>query len=362
MLIDTTLREGAQAYGVYFSVQDRKRIAAGLFELGVEELEIGWAGMDGLPEFLDWARPAAGATVLSLWSRCRADDVAYVASHGAERINIGVPASEAHREQRLGLSRTALCVRLEQVVNQALSSGIRFVSVGLEDVSRADPGFSLELGRRAIACGAQRIRLSDSVGILDPHGIDALVRRFRSELPGTLGVHCHNDFGLATANTLAALTAGADYADVALLGLGERAGIARLEEVAAWLAFRKDDHYRTQGLTSLCHSVATAACVPLPRNAPVVGTDAFATEAGLHVHAQLKDHRLFEPFPPETVGNARRLGLGAKSGRAAVNALLDAPTQTDHLARRVAEAKSLSTSRGRPLTSAERSALARSIH
>jgi homocitrate synthase NifV len=360
MLIDATLREGQQAYGVYFSEEDRRRIALGLFELGVEELELGYVGEESLPEFLEWAKPRAGATALSLWRRCRVEDLEQAARLGADRVNIGVPASDAHREKRLGLDRQGLLDHLRNTLDAALALGLEWISVGLEDVSRADPMFSLELARVAVSHGAKRIRLSDSVGLLNPAGVTSLVTLFRSVVPAQFAVHCHNDFGMATANALAALDAGADYADVSLLGLGERAGIARLEEVAAWLTFQSGRGYRTEGLRALCEFTARAAGQTLPGAAPVVGENVFAAESGLHVHALLKDPALFEPFAAEAVGGERRLSLGAKSGRAAVAGLLakDVPGAEVALAagaleRLVEEIRRRAAEVGRPLDLAE---------
>lgn len=339
MLIDSTLREGAQAYGVYFEPGARRRLAGILARAGVDEIECGWLGQAGLPEFLRWARanlpaPAQGGPALSVWCPCREADVRQAARLGVDRLNIGAPSSAAHREKRLGLSLAGMCERVGLVVSAARSEGLPFISVGLEDASRAALPEALAVARAALRAGAARIRLSDTVGVLTPLKTARLVETFVRELAAPLAFHGHNDLGMATANAVTALECGAGFVDVSALGLGERAGIAALEEVAAWLALRVSSvtagqaaaapAYDVPALRELCRVAAQAARVPLARNKAVAGEDVFAAESGLHVHGLLRDPALFEPFAPEAVGATRRVGVGAKSGGAAVGAAVDA--------------------------------------
>jgi len=333
MLIDSTLREGAQAFGIYLSGGAKRRMAELLAAAGVDEMECGWIGQDGLADFLAWARatlprPSVGGPALAVWCPCRVADVraaAALAEAGLiDRVSVGAPGSAAHREKRLGLSRAEMTARVRTVVAAARDLGLNYVSVGLEDISRADPDEALELGRAAAAAGAARVRLADTVGVLTPLAAAELVRRFAESLPVPVAFHGHNDLGMATANAVTALSCGAAFADVSALGLGERAGIARLEEVAAWLSLRSGRAYAARydlsKLRALSLLAAQAAKTQLERNRPVVGSDIFATESGLHVHGVLRDPALFEPFAPERVGAARRVAVGAKSGAAAVDA------------------------------------------
>ncbi len=335
MLIDSTLREGAQAYGVHFGPGGKRRVAEILARAGVDEIECGWLGQDGLAEFLRWARASLprleqGGPALSLWCPCREADVRAAAALCAagllDRLNIGAPSSAAHREKRLGLSLAQMAGRVRAVVRAAKALGVPYVSVGLEDISRADADEALLLAQAAVEAGADRVRLSDTVGLLTPLATVALVRRFVDALPVPVALHAHNDLGLATANAVTALESGAAFADVSVLGLGERAGIAALEEVAAWATLRSEGRagarYDLKLLRALCLLVSHAARVPLARNRAVVGEDIFSAESGLHVHGLLRDPALFEPFAPEAVGATRRLGVGAKSGSAAVGAAL----------------------------------------
>lgn len=339
MLIDSTLREGAQAYGVYFGRGNRRKVAALLARARVDEIECGWVGQEtpgeSLEDFLAWAagalpRPEDGGPALSLWCPCReaeARQAGELARRGlVHRLSIGAPSSEAHRRKRLGLSLAEMAARVRTVVATARAAGVHYVSVGLEDISRAEPEEALELARAAVAAGADRVRLSDTVGLLTPADTAALVERFARELPVPVAFHGHNDLGMATANAVTALQHGAAFADVSALGLGERAGIAALEEVAAWCALRSGPvegaGYDLAPLRELCRVASLAARVPVARNKPVAGEDVFSAESGIHVHGLQLDPALFEPFAPEAVGATRHIGLGGKSGQAALGAAL----------------------------------------
>ncbi len=338
MLIDSTLREGAQAYGVYFGRGNRRRVVELLASAGVDEIECGWLGQDApgepLEDFLAWAvehvpAPEAGGPALSLWCPCREADVrqaAALARRGLiHRLSIGAPSSAAHRQKRLGLSHAEMRERVRTVVATARREGLAYISVGLEDISRAEPEEALALAKAAVEAGASRIRLSDTVGLLTPLSTAVLVERFASALPVPVAFHGHNDLGMATANAVTALMSGAAFVDVSALGLGERAGIAALEEVAAWVSLRSGaaKGYDLPVLRKLCRLASLAARVPLARNKPVTGEDVFSAESGLHVHGIMRDPALFEPFAPEAVGGTRHLGVGAKTGHAALNSTLE---------------------------------------
>ena len=322
MLIDTTLREGAQTYGVDFDNSARRELVKILAAAGVEEIEAGWAGQEGLVDLVSWARGLVGSTSLSIWARLKAEDVEQAARTGANRISLGVPISDAHLGTRLGTTRTKVLDRLRELIPLARNRGFGYVSVGLEDASRADVSFMMQVARRAGELGADRIRVADTVGVYDPMAMHEVVAALRSVFPGHIAVHCHDDFGMATANAVTALQCGADFADVTVLGIGERTGISRLEEVASFMALRRGEKaYDLEAIRTACRMVEEVADITVPRNKPICGRDIFACESGLHVDGLLKAPALYEPFPPEAVGQApeaRRIGFGTKSGRAAV--------------------------------------------
>ncbi|WP_461208584.1 LeuA family protein [Desulfocurvus sp. DL9XJH121] len=326
MLIDTTLREGAQTYGVDFSNADRRELVRALASARVEEIEAGWAGQEGLEDLVGWAKGLVGESALSIWARLKAEDIDFAARTGADRLSMGVPISDAHLGTRLGTTRQRVLDKLRELIPLARNRGFKYVSIGLEDASRADFDYMLAVARRAGELGAERIRIADTVGMYTPMALREVIAALREVYHGDIAVHCHDDFGMATANAVTALESGADYADVTVLGIGERTGISRLEEVASFMTLSRDVQcYDLEAVRGACTLVEAAADIAVPRNKPICGRDIFACESGLHVDGLVKAPALYEPFPPEAVGaspEARRFGFGAKSGRAAVSAAL----------------------------------------
>jgi homocitrate synthase NifV len=323
MLIDTTLREGAQMFGTYVPQQARLQIAGRIADLGVEEIEIGWVGQEGLAELARSLRARGASCDVSVWSPCRPVDVYRAAGLGIDTVNIGLPVSDLHIAERLRTDRDGLTRMLRETVGLAHSCGIGRISIGLEDVTRADQGFALHMAGMARELGAARIRLADTLGVMTPDRIRELVRFFADGVDMEIAVHCHNDFGMATANAVTALAAGAHWADVSVLGIGERSGISALEEVAGHLRLVQGyEIYDMNLVRDLCELVAGHARIPVARNRPVAGEDIFAAESGLHVDGILKNPALFEPYDPARTGARRTLALGAKAGRSAVRNML----------------------------------------
>lgn len=363
MLIDTTLREGAQLFGAYFDHTIKEGIATALVRLGIEELELGWVGQEGLAPLAQSLRQLGAKTRLSVWTPCRDRDIRTAAALGLDRVNIGVPVSDLHMKKRLGLDREALLERLASTILAARLLGVRYVSVGFEDISRADRDFALRAALTAQDMGASRVRLSDSLGLLTPQETTELTGFFRQHLSIDLAVHCHNDFGMGTANALAGLQAGADYADASVLGIGERSGIAATEELAAYLALRKGTgDYRTEELRELCQQVSEAADIHIPRTKPVAGRHIFSCESGIHAHALNKSPKLFEPYDPDRIGSDRTVAVGGKSGHAAIaDALRRTHPEAAHdVSELLASVRSLSMQLRRPLTEPEFARLAHS--
>jgi len=318
-LVDSTLREGSQAMGVAFSLEQKVEIARHLVRVGIEEVEVGIASpLDReLPVLVARCRREAGLSRLALWCRCREEDIACALRLAPEVLSLSVPVSDRHIAIKLNLGRAAVVEMVARAIAR-VRAAVPYLSLGLEDATRADPEFLREIVTVAGASGVDRIRIADTVGVATPGAMAALVSELRRNFAGEIGVHMHNDFGMATANALAALEAGAHWADVTVLGLGERAGNSRLEEVAGYLALQGGRSYETTLFKSLARLAADCSGRKIEAHQPVIGAGIFACETGLHLAGLVKDPQTYEPYEPILVGARRQLSYGAKVGRQGV--------------------------------------------
>ncbi len=324
-IIDTTLREGEQTPGVLFSLDEKRRIVDGLVRVGVGEVELGISSSfhPCVGPLIAHCRNSHPQLKLSLWSRCKKEDIAVAAELRPDLLSLSIPVSDIHLEKRLGKDRAWALATLRSAMHFARDKGMT-LSIGFEDASRSDQRFLMEMARVAEQLGAVRIRLADTVGIASPGQMAKLVADLGKGLTiSHLAVHTHNDFGMATANAVAALEAGARAVDTVVLGLGERTGCARLEEIVAYLNLVKGDtRLQTGQLKPLARYVAKIAGRPIEGNRPIVGEDIFTCETGLHLQGLRNDPQTYEPFAPEKVGAERKLLLGPKCGRRAIIAHL----------------------------------------
>jgi homocitrate synthase NifV len=324
-IIDSTLREGAQVPEAVWSPRRRLALVRGLAEVGIEEAEIGVAARDtDLRQRVRAARRAAPGLRLAVWCRCLPDDVKLAAESGADVLAISLPASDVHLAKRLGKTRAWALEQVARAAELARSAGGRFLALGLEDATRADLSHLHALWRAARDAGWNRVRLADTVGVATPSRMAELVRACRETFGGAVGVHAHDDFALATANAVAAIEAGAAWVDGTLLGIGERAGNARTEVLAAFLAAGPGGfpgRYRLEPLAGLCRTAARACRRSVPESAPVVGRAIWRCASGLHVDGLLKDARTYQPYDPRLVGAEQEVLLGSGSGTGAVRAL-----------------------------------------
>lgn len=320
-VVDTTLRDGEQAPGVVFSGWEKRWLARLLDGLGVDEIEAGTPVMGGEEKeaVAAIARLGLRARVLA-WNRALPQDLHHSLDCGVEAVTLSISVSDIQIEKKLRATRSWVLETMTRTTELAKRHGL-YVAVSGEDASRADPDFLTAFARAAREAGADRLRYCDTVGAMHPAAVAKAVLRLRQAVPDLpLEIHAHNDFGLATANTLAAIMAGAAYASVTVSGLGERAGNAALEEVV--MSLRHLHGYRigldTSRLTEIATYVNTAAGRSVPPAKAIVGSHVFAHESGIHVDGILKDARTYEPFDPAEVGGTRRLVIGKHSGAAAL--------------------------------------------
>ncbi len=324
-IVDTTLRDGEQAPGVAFGKEEKCAIAEKLAEAGVAELEVGTPAMGG--EELEAIRTVVERKLpcrLTAWCRANEADLDAASEAGVDAVHLSLLASPIHFTAFNKSPAWTLC-QIEKLVPLARRH-FDYVSIGLQDASRAELSFLLECARVAEAAGADRIRVADTVGLFSPIQVYRTIDAIRSTTASiAVGFHAHNDLGMATANTVTAVMAGAESVDVTVMGLGERAGNAPLEEVAMALhsAHQLDTGVILSQLRPLAQLVSRCTGRRILPTKPIIGDGLFEHESGIHVRGILADTRSFEPFAPETIGAPdRKIVLGKHSGAAAIRHVL----------------------------------------
>jgi homocitrate synthase NifV len=324
-IIDTTLRDGEQAPGVVFTLDEKLRIAAMLEDCGIKELEVGTPAMGADEIRMIREIVQAGFRFDKLcWARAKEFDIEESSKTGANRINISFPVSDIQLSA-MGRNTDWVMKQLRPIISFARQR-FDFVAIGAQDASRANRQFLNEFISACLAEGVDRIRLADTVGTLNPFSTAQLFSSVSERFPFVdFEFHGHNDLGMATANSVAALLSGASSVSATVNGLGERAGNAFLEEIAAALKVSAgiDSGIHLAGMQELCRFVAEASSKPIYPSKPIVGDMICRHESGIHCNSLLKNELTYQPFRSSEIGRSAELVLGRHSGAGTIRYFLE---------------------------------------
>ncbi len=330
-IFDTTLRDGEQSPGCSMTIEEKLEIARQLQKLNVDIIEAGFPAasecdFEGVRQITaEIKRP-----VIAGLARCNAQDIekcwSAVEAGRRPRIHTFLATSEIHMKYKLRKTRAEVLAGIKEFVKFA-SDCCPDVEFSPEDATRSEPEFLYKAIETAISAGATTINIPDTVGYSMPSEYGKLITAIRENVPGienaTISVHCHDDLGLATANTIAGIQNGAGQAECTINGIGERAGNAALEEIAMALRTRKDILGAQTGIVSeeICNASMLVSRITgsvVQRNKAIVGENAFAHEAGIHQHGMIANCATYEIMRPETVGATTKLLIGRHSGKHAI--------------------------------------------
>jgi D-citramalate synthase len=365
LLLDTTLRDGEQTPGVSLTPEKKLRIAVKLDELGVDFIEAGFAAASqGEFEAVKLVSSQGLRAEVYSFSRGVKSDIDSAADAGADGITLTLPTSDLHITYKLKKDRDYILRSTEECVTYAKSRGLT-VEFLAEDGSRSDLDFLEKVFTKAVECGADRVCLCDTVGVLTVEKTGEVVRRVSANLKAPLAIHCHNDFGLAVSNSIVALKSGAQEAHVTVNGLGERAGNAALEELAVSLnvLYGCKLNIRMELIYETSRLVSRLTGIFLQPNKAIVGDNAFTHESGIHTHGVLSNPATYEPISPELVGASRRIVVGKHAGSHGIEAVLRSMGLTvtkEQLSEILRRVKTLGD-KGKQITDADLQAIAEAV-
>lgn len=317
---DTTLRDGEQTPGVVFSMDEKIKIAKLLDEIGVAQIEAGTPAMS--PEetnaVSNIVKEKLNASIMA-WSRAVKNDIDAVLKTECDAIAISIATSDIHLQYKLRMTREEVLERATTMVEYAKKHGL-YISLNAEDATRTDFAFLKEFAIRGKEAGADRLRVCDTLGVLIPAASKHLTKKLLEEAKIAIEIHTHNDYGLAVANALASLEAGAEWVSTTVNGLGERAGNASLEGIIMGLIklYNLQLPFKISKIYELSRYVEKASGIPVPVNRSIVGEHMFTHESGIHVDGVLKFPYTYESFLPDEIGASRKIVIGKHSGKHAV--------------------------------------------
>lgn len=325
-VLDTTLRDGEQTPGISLTTNEKLRIATKLDEIGVDIIEAGSAiTSSGERESIKQISNQDFNAEIASFARAVRVDVDAALECDVDSVHLVVPTSNLHIEYKLKKTKKEVLSQAIDACEYAIDHGLT-VELSAEDATRSDMDFLKEIFVSGIELGADRICACDTVGMLTPEKSYDFYCQLK-DLGAPLSVHCHNDFGLAVANTLSAIRAGANEFHCTVNGIGERAGNASLEEIIVSLNTLYDEKYVTdvniQELYSTSKLVARLTGVYIQPNKAIVGENAFAHESGIHADGVIKNTATYEPITPELVGHKRKFIMGKHIGTKGLKNNLD---------------------------------------
>lgn len=323
-IFDTTLRDGEQTPGVSITPEQKLNVAIKLADLGVDTIEAGFPVVsDGEKEGIKSIVKRNLDTEVCVLARTVKADIDSAIDCGVNYVHTFIATSDIHMQYKLKMSREQVLEKALWAVEYAKSHGLK-VEFSAEDATRSDRKFLIDVFKAVSDTGADRIDIPDTVGYSTPEYISLLVHEIRSKMNTPISVHCHNDFGLAVANSIAAINSGASCAHVTINGLGERAGNASLEELVMALQclYSKKHNIKVNLLYEISKFVSNTMGVVVQPNKAIIGENAFGHESGIHTHGVINNPLTYEPISPELVGRKRWLQAGKHAGAHGIRAIL----------------------------------------
>ncbi|MEM4312109.1 MAG: 2-isopropylmalate synthase [Nitrososphaerales archaeon] len=315
-ILDSTLREGEQGSGVYFSIGQRVQIAWLLDYFGVDAVEISPIISKEHEESTKRIMKAGLKAKIVSHLRALPKDIDVALRCDSRYIALYHSVSDLHLNYKLRVNREQAIERMVKAIDYAKSHGLE-LRITMEDASRADPEFLIRACKAVEEAKADRISIPDTVGVMKPSGMYSLIRMVKDKVKVPIDVHCHNDLGLALANSLAGYEAGADQIHVTVNGIGERVGITSLDELvmALKILYGLELNVRYEMLRELSETIAHYAKMDLQNSKPLVGENAYRHKAGTHIAAVIRNPQAYEIIPPSIIGNRRKIIFGELSGK-----------------------------------------------
>src|ERR687890_1399624 len=356
-IFDTTLRDGEQSPGVSITPEQKVQIAIKLDQLGVDAIEAGFpiVSQGEMQAIKTIKKSGLNAEICGL-ARALVHDIDSVITCDLGYVHTFIATSDIHMQYKLKMSPEQVVQKAVQAVDYAKSHGLQ-VEFSAEDATRSDVAFLTKVFKAVGEAGADRIDIPDTVGYATPEFVSQLVRLLKENISVPISLHCHDDFGLAVANSIAGINAGATCAHVTINGLGERAGNASLEEfvMALQCLFNKTHNIKTELLYETSKFVSSKMGIIVQPNKAIIGENAFGHESGIHTHGILNNPLTYEPINPEIVGRKRWLQAGKHAGAHGIRAMLEdfGIKPTDDQIHLIVEKQKILADKGKSITTAE---------